>query len=296
MYKKTRICECCGKELTYGSYSAWHLAEKNHGLCRSCAERKKAKRLNNLSILLEDTPETCYWIGFLLADGHFDNGKRIIVGLAEHDRDHLEKFAKYIGYKGTISLIKKGPYSAVRLSAMDTEVVGKLCEKFGIENNKTYNPPASLSWIPEDLFLCLLAGLIDGDGNISNFRGRKDAFIRIKQEKSWLPILKEFAKYFKEEDRVKINKQGYAEVEITGFPKIRELKKKLLEYNLPLMDRKWGKIDIGFQTKYEKKEKAYRKIKELLAQKIKQTEIAKMVGVSESTVTKVKKQIQNEEK
>ena len=294
MYKKTRICECCGKELIYGSYSAWHLAEKNNAICKSCASKKRAKRYNNLSVLLEETPETYYWIGFLLADGHFDNGKRIIVGLAEHDRDHLEKFAKYIGYKGTISLVKKGPYSAVKLSAMDTEVVGKLCEKFDIKSNKTHNPPESLSWIPEDLFLCLLAGLIDGDGNISNFCGRKDVFIRLKQEKSWLPILKEFAKYFKEEDRVKVNKQGYAEVEITGFPKIRELKKKLLEYNLPLMDRKWGKIDVGFETKYEKKEKAYRKIKELLAQKIKQTEIAKMVGVSESTVTTVKKQIQNE--
>lgn len=294
MYKKTRICECCGKELTYGSYSAWYLAEKNNAVCKSCAGKKRTKRLNNLKVLLEETPETYYWIGFLLADGHFDDGKRIIVGLAEHDRDHLEKFAKYIGYKGTISLVKKGPYSAVKLSAMDTEVVGKLCEKFDIKSNKTHNPPESLSWIPEDLFLCLLAGLIDGDGNISNFCGRKDVFIRLKQEKSWLPILKEFAKYFKEEDRVKVNKQGYAEVEITGFPKIRELKKKLLEYNLPLMDRKWGKIDVGFETKYEKKEKAYCKIKELLAQKIKQTEIAKMVGVSESTVTTVKKQIQNE--
>ena len=215
--------------------------------------------------------------------------------MGEHDKDHLEKFAKYINYGGKLRIVKREPHNGVYLAAMDTEVVEKLREKFDIKSNKTYNPPKTLAWVPEDLFLCLLAGLIDGDGNISNFSGRKDAFIRIKQEKSWLPILKEFAKYFKEEDRVKINKQGYAEVEITGFPKIRELKKKLLEYNLPLMDRKWDKIDIGFQTKYEKKEKAYRKIKELLVQKIKQTEIAKMVGVSESTVTKVKKQIQNEE-
>lgn len=299
MYKKTRICECCGKELTYGSYSAWHLAEKNHGLCRSCAGRKKAKRLNNLSILLEDTPETYYWIGFLLADGHFDE-KRIVVGLAEHDRGHLERFAKYISYEGTISTVKKNLYNAVhnavRLSAMDAEVVTKLREKFDIKSNKTYNPPKTLSWIPEKLFLCLMAGLIDGDGSIMNFYGRKDAFIRIKQDKSWLPILREFGKYFGESDRAKINKQGYAELQITGFPKIRELKKKLLEYNLPLLNRKWDKIDIDFETKYEKRKEAYHKIKELLSQKIKQTEIAKMVGLSESAITKIKKQIQNEEK
>ena len=297
MYKKTRICECCGKELTYGSYSAWHLAEKNHGLCRSCAGRKKAKRLNNLSILLEDTPETYYWIGFLLADGHFDE-KRIIVGLAEHDRGHLERFAKYISYEGTISTVKKNSYNdvhnAVRLSAMDTEVVTKLREKFDIKSNKTYNPPKTLKWVPEDLFLCLLAGFIDGDGNINNFHNRKDAFIRIKTHSSWLPILKEFGVFLKKENSVKINKNGYAEMLITGYPLIRNLKEKLLSCNLPILSRKWGKIDLNLKTRYETKTENYAKIEKLLQQGIKQMEIAKIVVVSNSVVTKVKKLLQNE--
>ena len=288
MYEKTRICECCGKELVYGSYTAWCWAEKNKTICKSCASKKRAKRLNDLTVLLEETPETYYWMGFLLADGHFDE-KRIIVGLAEHDRDHLEKFAKYIDFEGTISLVKRGPYCSVRLSAMDTEVVKKLREKFDIKSNKTYNPPKTLNWIPEKLFLCFIAGLIDGDGNIMNFHKRKDVFIRIKQHKTWLPILEELGSYFGETGRVKINKQGYAELYITGYPKIRELKRKLLEYNIPLMPRKWGKIDLNLKTKYEKKAETYAEIEKLLRLGVKQTKIAKTVGVCESTVSKVKK-------
>lgn len=293
MYKKTRICECCGKELVYGSYSAWHLAEKNHAICRSCASKKRAKKLNNLSILLEDTPESYYWIGFLLADGHFSE-KRIVVGLSEHDKDHLEKFAKYINYSGNLRILKREPHNGVCLAAMDTEVVGKLREKFDIKSNKTYNPPKTLSWVPEDLFLCLLAGIIDGDGSIMNFQKRKDVFIRIKQHSSWLPILNEIGEFLGKEKQAKINRNGYAELLITGYPLIRDLKKRLMGYNLPLLPRKWDKIDLGFKTKYEKKTETYSKIEELLRQGIKQTKIAKMVGISESTVTKVKKLLQNE--
>ena len=256
MYKKTRICECCGKELTYGSYSAWHLAEKNHSICKSCASKKRTKKLNNLSVLLEDTPESYYWIGFLLADGHFSE-KRIVVGLGEHDKDHLEKFAKYINYGGKLRIVKREPHNGVYLAAMDTEVVEKLREKFDIKSNKTYNPPKTLSWVPEDLFLCLLAGIIDGDGCITNFHKRKDVFLRIKQHSSWLPILNEIGKFLGKEKQVKVDRNGYAELLITGYPFIRDLKKRLMAYNLPLLPRKWDKIDLDFKTKYEKKTETY---------------------------------------
>ena len=190
MYEKTRICECCGKELTYGSYSAWRLAEKNHAICKSCAGKKRAKRLSDLSILLEDTPETFYWMGFLLADGHFEE-KRIIVGLSEHDREHLEKFAKYINYTGKLSVRKREPHNSVYLSAMDSEVVVKLREKFDIKSNKTIEPPKTLKWIPDDLFLCLMAGFIDGDGSIN------ESSIRIKVHSVWFNILSEFCNRLK---------------------------------------------------------------------------------------------------
>lgn len=289
MYKKTRICECCGKELTYGSYSAWHLAEKNHGLCRSCAGKKKAKRLNNLSILLEDTPETYYWIGFLLADGHFDE-KRIVVGLAEHDRGHLERFAKYISYEGTISTVKKGPYSAVRLSAMDAEVVTKLREKFDIKSNKTYNPPKTLSWIPEDLFLCLLAGFIDGDGSIN------ESCIRIKVHISWFNILLEFCKRLKlPEKNVFLNKEGYCLFYINRIDANNLFKDLICNNTIPFMHRKWLNIivDEFKRLNYDDycgphKSDGTKKIISLYKNGYTTKQIAEIVNKKEGTVLKIK--------
>lgn len=293
MYKKTRICECCGKELTYGSYSAWHLAEKNHGLCRSCAGRKKAKRLNNLSILLEDTPETYYWIGFLLADGHFDE-KRIVVGLAEHDRDHLERFAKYISYEGTISTVKKNLYNAVhnavRLSAMDAEVVTKLREKFDIKSNKTYNPPKTLKWVPEDLFLCLLAGFIDGDGSIN------ESCIRIKVHISWFNILLEFCKRLKlPEKNVFLNKEGYCLFYINRIDANNLFKDLICNNTIPFMHRKWLNIivDEFKHLNYDDycgphKSEGTEKIISLYENGYTTKQISKIVNKKEGTVLKIK--------
>lgn len=290
MYEKTRVCECCGKELVYGSRSAWWLAEKNNAICKSCASKKRAKRFNNLSVLLEETPETYYWIGFLLADGHFDNGKRIVVGLAEHDRDHLEKFAKYIGYKGTISLVKKGPYSAVRLSAMDTEVVGKLCEKFDIKSNKTYNPPESLSWIPEDLFLCLMAGLIDGDGSIN------ESCIRIKVHISWFNILLEFCKRLKlPEKNVFLTKEGYCLFYINRIDANNLFKDLICNNTIPFMHRKWLNIvvDEFKRLNYDDycgphKSEGTKKIISLYENGYTTKQISKIVNKKEGTVLKIK--------
>ena len=294
MYEKTRICECCGKELTYGSYSAWHLAEKNHAICKSCASKKRAKRLNDLNVLLEETPETYYWMGFLLADGHFDNGKRIVVGLAEHDRDHLEKFAKYVGYQGTISTVKKNSYnavhSAVRLSAMDTEVVGKLCEKFDIKSNKTYNPPKTLNWIPEDLFLCLLAGFIDGDGTIN------ESSIRIKVHAAWFNILLEFCNRLGlPEKNVSLNKEGYCVFYINRIDANNFFKDLIFNKIIPFMGRKWSNIIVdGFKhlnsCEYcgPNKSEGTKKIISLYKNGYTTKQIAEIVNKKEGTVLKIK--------
>ena len=55
MDKYVRICPNCGHEIEYKSYSAWHSANKKSSECRSCAYRKSATRVADLSVLLEDT-------------------------------------------------------------------------------------------------------------------------------------------------------------------------------------------------------------------------------------------------
>ena len=97
--------------------------------------------------------------------------------------------------------------------------------KFGINNNKTENPPETLNIFSEDLYVSLIAGFIDGDGNIQNPVNRKDFFLRIKNHSSWLPILEEFNNYiYPEKQCCKINSSGYAELMITNTVPLQKLK------------------------------------------------------------------------
>lgn len=58
----------------------------------------KKERFADLDILLNDTYETYYWIGFIMADGNIINN-RLRLRLSCKDKEHLEKFANFIGYK-----------------------------------------------------------------------------------------------------------------------------------------------------------------------------------------------------
>lgn len=54
----------------------------------------------NLHKLLENSVEAFYWIGFLLADGSFSNGK---IRFAIKDIEQLYKFGDFICYTGAYS-------------------------------------------------------------------------------------------------------------------------------------------------------------------------------------------------
>ena len=134
MEKYKRICKICGKELNYGSYSAYWLAEKNNATCKSCASRLRANRKCDLSPLLKETPEAYYWIGFLLADGHFQDG-RIAFHLALRDKEQVIKFADFINWTGNFE--DRGDLG-IGVRAKHTDVVEQLCEKFDIRSTKTW--------------------------------------------------------------------------------------------------------------------------------------------------------------
>lgn len=279
-----RICPNCGKELVYQSYTAWYNANKANSLCRSCGCKKATKHCGNLEKLLEESFESYYWMGFLLADGCFSDD-RLRIGLAIKDKEHLLKFAKFIDYTGTIN----ENATKISLAVKDIDIVNKICDKFDIDHQKTYNPPSTLDWINKDFIYCLLAGFIDGDGNIQHQNNREDFFLRIKNHASWIDILKFFGSLITDKECVKINNKGYAELVITNTTKLQKLKEKVLTYNLPILSRKWDIIDMNFISKYTKAEEIRNKVIDLLSKNIKQVEIAKQLGISQSNVTKIKK-------
>lgn len=288
MKKYKRICRICGKELEYGSYSAYYLAEKCNAVCRNCATRKNAKRKCDLSSLLEESPEAYYWIGFLLADGHFENG-RIKFHLASKDSDQVKKFANFIKWTGNFD--DRGELG-IGVAAKHTEVVDELCKKFDITHNKTYIPPKTIMNHREDLLRYLIIGFIDGDGNIEKQYKRNDCFIRIKTHNSWENILKEFCKIIGyEEKHVRHNKQGYSELCISDSNILAELKKEAM--TLPVLKRKWDKIDETFVSRNNTSKILKEKIINMLNKNMKNKDISLELGISPSYVSKINKEYVN---
>lgn len=82
---------------------------------------KRKNKNSDLSVLLNEDPITYYWIGFLMADGHFSEKGLIQVNLSICDIDHLNKLGKFI------SLTNK--LNKAILTAMDKDIVKKIKEK-----------------------------------------------------------------------------------------------------------------------------------------------------------------------
>ena len=200
-----------------------------------------------LKKLLEDSYEKYYWLGFLLADGHFEE-KRLSVSLSIKDLQHLEKLKTYldspINIRKNFSKCDGKMYEYCKLSVMDSLSIPILKKQYLITNKKTYKPPNLLN-IPDDFLFCLFIGFIDGDGCIQKQTNRPDCKITIRCHKSWAPILSLFS------PNVKKTKDGYIYISFTKTSVIKEFKQKAIQFNLPLLERKWDLVDLNYNSKYE---------------------------------------------
>ncbi len=246
-----------------------------------------AQRISSAKILLEETNETYYWLGFLMADGHFSEN-RLSLRLAIKDINHLEKFAKFIGcnlntYKETVSV-----------SLMDTKYISKIREKFNIVNDKTYNP-CNISNINDyNLLMSLIIGFIDGDGSIGLVHKRNDAALRVKCHSSWLENLQFMVNviYSKSDEIVinsKITKAGYAQFIISNNTILRLLKEIAINLNIPILERKWDVIDINSISRYKKLDKIRLDNIEIIKSNpnMRNCDFVKLLGVSKGHVTKL---------
>ena len=216
------------------------------------------KKKSKLNVLLEDTPLTYYWIGFLLADGNFGEENLIKVGLASLDKEHLIKLQKFLNIDN-ITMRKDG--KAYYIKAMDTKIISILCKKFDIKQNKTYFPPNinSLDIKNKDLMISLIAGFIDGDGSI---RPKHKGFsLTIKCHGSWIDVLDFFCKKIKPDSSAKINSYGYAHFSISNDIILKELKRNVERLNLPVLKRKWDLIDLDYIKRKNLVEMNFKKFK-----------------------------------
>jgi DNA-binding transcriptional regulator WhiA len=208
-------------------------------------------RLSNFHRILDQSYEAYYWAGFIVADGSVSDLNRITLTLAQKDRSHLLKFAKFINLKNVRdgkSYSRGKEFKNASISVMDKMVVSEFKTKFDIRKSKTYNPPTNLNIYDDDFFISFLIGYIDGDGSIRNQTARKDSIIRIKCHSSWQLILNNWLNRLyriagaNRLSKTKINKQGYASVSCGNKTVVEFLKRKTKSLGLPAMRRKWDLI------------------------------------------------------
>ena len=207
-------------------------------------------RVADLSPLLLNEPQSYYWMGFLIADGTFYE-KALKLHLAEADREHLEKFKRFVSYSGKAKTCS--------VSLMHPEVVPMIREKFDIRDRKTYSP-CDLSHHSGDMLFSLIMGLIDGDGTMAQRKGSVSG-IAIKLHSSWIDQLVFIEKFLydyfdmkreKSKGLTRINKAGYALLMLTDRFLLAKIKGKVLEMNLPVMERKWALINVDYKGRIRK--------------------------------------------
>jgi hypothetical protein len=128
----------------------------------------------NSKAFSEYTKESCYWAGFLAADGNISKGHnskypycRVRVYLADYEVEHLFKLKVFLNAVHKISVNEK--YHRCSLEFSDAEIAKDLLQKFGIHPKKslTYRGPSSE--MPEEMMKYFIRGYFDGDGGVHEY-------------------------------------------------------------------------------------------------------------------------------
>ena len=111
------------------------------------------------------TPKSCYWAGFIMADGYIRNTKfqkKLHIKLAAKDREHLTKFLTSINSNYTIK--DKKMYSSIDISG--EWFVNDLNKNFGIVTRKSLITTYP-NQMPIEFDRHFIRGYLDGDGCIT---------------------------------------------------------------------------------------------------------------------------------
>lgn len=252
-----RNCPKCGKEIRYKYKSDFTKAIKANSLCKSCAVSKSsifqkghnlndvyAVRINSLDKLIDDESfQTFYWVGFLLADGSFYNTSEFEFGLKNEDRNALEEFSKYIEFKGNIKY--RESTNSNRICFSNSISIPKFMAKYGFNFNKTYNPTDFnfFKKYNKNQILSLLIGIIDGDGSISNNGSKYCNQITITAHNNWISFYEKLFKFLDIDLHfTKVKNSNTISIRICKREYCLMLKQFILNNNLFYLQRKWSKI------------------------------------------------------
>jgi hypothetical protein len=217
---------------------------------RKLGIRKNMRHFVNHDSFNKFTKESCYWAGFIAADGNVSKNM-IHVELQYSDYRHLEKLCRFVNRdtmlweRSRLRGIKTFKY--VTMSIVSNKIVKDVAEKFNIVPNKTFvlQPPN----IPDNMINHYIRGYIDGDGSIGWHKHSNKPRIHIVSGSKYI---------------IKWLKSIIEKENITGNPKIKCLgNKHNLEYSglqtYSILD--WLYAGSTEQTRLDRKYERYKKYK-----------------------------------
>lgn len=160
-YNEKKSISKIKEELKIGRSTIGSILKKKALGGRTPREAKK-KEYNCKEDFFEkiDCHEKAYWYGFICADGNISNNK-LQIGLAEKDRQHIDKFKKRIAYDGKTHNDKGNP----KLIIARVKLVEDL-KKLGLTENKTeFIDESCFDRIPQEFLRSAVLGYFDGDGS-----------------------------------------------------------------------------------------------------------------------------------
>jgi len=215
---------------------------------------------NNFKKLLDDNPETLYWIGYFLADGSIAKCNNQ-CSISSSDKSHIIKFQEFlnienlIAYKSKISTFNGKSYKSkqsYKVTFADRRYIHEFIEKYDLKYSKTYKPPSPLLYgkLPNNLLLSLIIGFIDGDGtSYKLWNKRKTKFKKVIQmhvHSSWVDFLTDISTNLDEicetsSCKPRIGNDGYCIWRICKQNIIYKLACEINANQLPV-SRKWTEI------------------------------------------------------
>jgi len=144
--------------------SQWTLLDR----FKELGVRKTTKRTLNKKAFSIFTSQSCYWAGFIAADGWVNKVYRLGVELSFKDKDHLIKLGLFLQSNAEIKSRSRKNFGKIQdycyVCFNSSELVKDLETNFNIITNKSliYQFPE----LPTDMIRHFIRGYIDGDGSI----------------------------------------------------------------------------------------------------------------------------------
>jgi hypothetical protein len=147
------------------------------------------------SVFSSYTQESCYWAGFLAADGCIDINNTVRIELGGKDKEHVQKFKDFCGSEHTIS--HNQTKNSYKVGFCSPAITSDLYYKYAVTINKTHELILPLLPQLED-YKHYLRGFYDGDGCITEFfNNRPTATYRVFLTSGTLAFLEELLELLK---------------------------------------------------------------------------------------------------